>query len=162
MLESGMNGGGEDEVCGAELLDAAEPLELRRIHELDFEPRHFDIAVYGVADEFSPGHRWRDPTSRSYILPDVLELEVAIDSISHTFFDIELERASSPDEVHLVKILSVDGRRFTYELRAPLTEEAVNYIKSLLDAVVFNDSVIEESDGGFEVREPGTRLKKHS
>jgi hypothetical protein len=31
-----------------------------------------------------------------------------------------------------------------------------------LDAVVFNDAVIEESNGGFEVREPGTRLKKHS
>jgi hypothetical protein len=87
---------------------------------------------------------------------------VAIDSISHTFFDIELELGSSPDEVHLVKILSVDGRRFTYELRAPLTKEAVNYIKSLLDAVVFNDAVIEIADGGFEVREPGTRLKKHS
>ncbi len=92
----------------------------------------------------------------------MLKLEVAIDSISHIFFDIELERLSSPDEVHLVKILSVDGRRFTYELRAPLTEEAVNYIKSLLDAVVFNDAVIEIGDGGFEVREPGTRLKKHS
>lgn len=92
----------------------------------------------------------------------MLELEVAIESISHTFFDIELERASSLDEIHLVKILSVDGRRFTYELRAPLTEEAVNYIKSLLDAVVFNDAVIEVSNGGFEVREPGTRLKKHS
>jgi hypothetical protein len=87
---------------------------------------------------------------------------MSIQSISHTFFDIELEQAGSPDEIHLVKILSVDGRRFTYELRAPLTEEAVNYIKSLLDAVVFNDVVIEESDGGFEVCESATRLKKHS
>ena len=87
---------------------------------------------------------------------------MSIHSITHTFFDIELEPVSSPDEVHLVKILSVDGRRFTYELRAPLTEEAVNYIKSLLDAVVFNDAVIETSNGGFEVREATTRLKKHS
>jgi hypothetical protein len=87
---------------------------------------------------------------------------MAIHSISHTFFDIELEQISSPDESHLVKILSVDGRRFTYELRAPLTEEAVNYIKSLLDAVVFNDVVIESANGEFEVREPTTRLKKHS
>ena len=87
---------------------------------------------------------------------------MSIHSISHTFFDIEVEPVNSPEEVHLVKVLSVDGRRFTYELRAPLTEEAVNYIKSLLDAVVFNDVVIEESDGEYEVREPTTRLKKHS
>ena len=87
---------------------------------------------------------------------------MSIHTITHTFFDIEVEPGSSPDESHLVKILSVDGRRFTYELRAPLTEEAVNYIKSLLDAVVFNDAVIESANGGFEVREPTTRLKKHS
>ncbi len=87
---------------------------------------------------------------------------MSIHSISHTFFDFELEQIRSPDESHLVKILSVDGRRFTYELRAPLTEEAVNYIKSLLDAVVFNDVVIESANGEFEVREPTTRLKKHS
>ena len=87
---------------------------------------------------------------------------MSIHTITHTFFDIEVEPANSPEESQLVKILSVDGRRFTYELRAPLTEEAVNYIKSLLDAVVFNDVVIESANGGFEVREPTTRLKKHS
>jgi hypothetical protein len=87
---------------------------------------------------------------------------MSIHTITHTFFDIEVEPANSPIESHLVKILSVDGRRFTYELRAPLTEEAINYIKSLLDAVVFNDVVIESANGGFEVREPTTRLKKHS
>ena len=82
--------------------------------------------------------------------------------ISHTFFDIEIESVNSPDEVHLVKILAVDGRRFTYGLRAPLTEEAVTYIKSLIDAVVFNDVAIELGDSGYEVREATTRLKKHS
>jgi hypothetical protein len=87
---------------------------------------------------------------------------MVIHPITHTFFDIEVESLNSPEETHLVKILSVDGRRFTYELRAPLTEEAVNYIKSLLDAVVFNDVVIDSADGEFEVREPTTRLKKHS
>lgn len=87
---------------------------------------------------------------------------MSIHTITHTFFDIELEPADSPDENHLVKVLSVDGRRFTYELRAPLTEEAVNYIKSLLDAAVFNDVVIEPGNGEFEVREPTKRLKKHS
>ena len=82
--------------------------------------------------------------------------------ILHTFFDIEVERRDSPDEIHLVKVLAVDGRRFTYELRAPLTEEAVTYIKSLLDAVVFSDVAIELGDDGYGVRETSARLKKHS
>jgi len=83
-------------------------------------------------------------------------------AITHTFYDFEIERVDGQDEVHLVKILSVDGRRFTYELRAELTEEAVTYIKSLIDAVVFSDVVIEKTDEGFDVREATTRLKKHS
>ena len=83
-------------------------------------------------------------------------------SITHTFFDIELERVNSAEEVHLVKILAVDGRRFTYELHAALTEEAVAYIKKLMDAVVFSDVIIEPGPEGFEVREVKGRLKKHS
>ena len=85
-----------------------------------------------------------------------------IHAITHTFFDFEIERIDSPDEIHLVKILSVDGRRFTYEASGAVTEEAVNYIKSLFDAVVFNDVVIESTNEGFEAREATTRLKKHS
>ena len=85
-----------------------------------------------------------------------------MDSISHPFYDIEVERADAPDEVHLVKILSIDGRRFTYELRAPLTEEAVVYIKSVIDAVVFSDLIIECTAEGFAARESKGRLKKHS
>jgi len=85
-----------------------------------------------------------------------------IRSISHTFYDFEIERVNSPDEIYLVKILCVDGRRFTYEVRAELTEEAVAYIKSLIDAVVFSDMVIEQTAEGFEAREATTRLKKHS
>jgi len=87
---------------------------------------------------------------------------MGIVAITHTFYDFEIERVDGQDEVHLVKILSVDGRRFTYELRAELTEEAVTYIKSLIDAVVFSDVVIEKTDEGFDVREATTRLKKHS
>jgi hypothetical protein len=87
---------------------------------------------------------------------------MAIDSIFHTFFDIDVEHLSRSDELHLIKILSIDGRRFTYELRAPLTDEAVVYIKSLLDAVVFGDTIIELSSDGFEARESQARLKKHS
>jgi hypothetical protein len=85
---------------------------------------------------------------------------MAIESISHTFYDFEIER--QPNEVCLVKVLAVDGRRFTYELRGELTEEAVTYIKSLIDAVVFSDLVIEITPEGFEAREATTRLRKHS
>ena len=85
-----------------------------------------------------------------------------IPSITHTFFDFEIERVNSPKEIYLVKILAVDGRRFTYEVRAELTDAAVDYVKSLIDAVVFNDMVIEKTAEGFETREATTRLKKHS
>ena len=85
-----------------------------------------------------------------------------IESIAHTFYDFEIETVGLPDEIYLVKILAVDGRRFTYELRAALTEEAVTYIKSLIDAVVFSDITIERTAGGFDARETTTRLKKHS
>ena len=85
-----------------------------------------------------------------------------IESITHTFYDFEIEIVDSPDEICLVKILAVDGRRFTYELRAALTEEAVTYIKSLIDAVVFSDITIERTADGFDAREATTRLKKHS
>ena len=85
-----------------------------------------------------------------------------IDSIFHTFFDIDVEHIARTDEIHLIKILSIDGRRFTYELRGPLTEDAVVYIKSLLDAVVFGDTIIESTPQGFEARESLSRLKKHS
>ena len=87
---------------------------------------------------------------------------MAIDSISQTFFDIDVEHVDEIGEVHLIKILSIAGQRFTYELRAPLTEEAVVYIKSLLDAVVFGDMIIELTSEGFEARESQARLKKHS
>jgi hypothetical protein len=85
-----------------------------------------------------------------------------IDSISHPFFDIEVEHLDPAAELHLIKILSIDGRRFTYELRAPLTEDAVAYIKSLIDAVVFSDLIIERTTEGLEARETRSRLKKHS
>ena len=85
--------------------------------------------------------------------------------ISHTFFDFEVEKVdadASQNGIHLVKILSVDGRRFTYEVRGRLDEETVTYIKSLIDAVVFSDLIVEKTSDGFEAREATTRLKKHS
>ena len=84
------------------------------------------------------------------------------ESISHTFFHIEVEGLKTPDQIYLIKILSIDGRRFTYELRAALSEEAVEYVKTLLDAVVFNDLIIEWTGDGFEARETRENLKKHS
>src|SRR5438105_1360042 len=90
------------------------------------------------------------------------ECLMSIESISHTFFDIEIEHLEPLGQLHLIKILSIDGRRFTYELRAPLTEDAVAYIKSLIDSVVFSDLIVEITTEGFESRESQSRLKKHS
>ncbi len=87
---------------------------------------------------------------------------MATDSFPHTFYDIEIEHPEGTAEIHLVKILCIDGRRFTYELRAPLTEEAIAYIKTLIDAAVFGDLIITHSHEGFEAQESRTRLKKHS
>ena len=81
---------------------------------------------------------------------------------SHTFFDIEIETVSAWPEIHLVKVLSVSGHRFTYELRGPLTDDAVIYMKCLLDTAVFSDLVIEQSAEGWDGRESRTYLKKHS
>jgi len=105
-------------------------------------------------------------------------LEMPVTSITYTFYDFEIEQVSpslsgrgmpegpdesSPSGIHLVKVLSVDGRRFTYEVHGDLTEEAVVYIKSLIDAVVFSDMIVERTAEGFEAREVhGRRLKKHS
>jgi hypothetical protein len=81
---------------------------------------------------------------------------------SHTFFDVEIETIESAAQTHLVKILSVSGHRFTYELRGPLTPDAVAYMKGLLDTAVFSDLVIERSSEDWEARESRTHLKKHS
>jgi hypothetical protein len=73
-----------------------------------------------------------------------------IPPITYTFYDFEVEQESSPDEVYLVKILAVDGRRFTYKVHGPLSDEAISYIKSLIDAVVFSDLIIERTAEGLE------------
>ena len=51
MLETRMDRGRKNEVSGSELLDAAETLKLRRIHQLDLERPHFDVAVHGIANQ---------------------------------------------------------------------------------------------------------------
>jgi hypothetical protein len=81
--------------------------------------------------------------------------------ITHTFFDVETELAETPEGTFLVKILSVDGRRFTYHVHAPLTDDVVSFIKDCLDRVYFSDLIIERSETGWTCRESPTRLKKH-
>ena len=91
-----------------------------------------------------------------------LKIYFESEASKQAYLDIEVEHLDPPGELHLIKILSIDGRRFTYELRAPLTEDAVTYIKSLIDSVVFSDLVVEITTEGFEARESQSRLKKHS
>jgi hypothetical protein len=85
-----------------------------------------------------------------------------METFFHTFYDIEIEPVPGGDEAHLIKILSIDGRRFTYRLDGHLDEEAVTYIKTVIDATVFADMIIERTTTGFEIRESPTRLQRHS
>jgi hypothetical protein len=152
MLKPGVNGRRKYEIGGSKLFDAPQALKLGGVHQFDFERGDLDISVDGIADQF--------PFAHARALGS--HIGMAIQSISHTFYDFEIERVNSPDEIHLVKVLSVDGRRFTYELRAELTEEAVIYIKDLIDSVVFSDMVIEKTAEGFAATETKAKLKKHS
>ena len=87
---------------------------------------------------------------------------MAIESIEHTFYDIEVEVLDPAADLHLIKILAIDGRRFTYQLHGILDDAAIDYIKSLIDAVCFGDMLIERSGNEFSVSETRIRLKKHS
>lgn len=91
-------------------------------------------------------------------MPGILFME----TFSHPFHDIEIERVEPAVEVHLIKILSIDGRRFTYELHGRLDEDAVAYIETVIDAAVFGDMRIERTPEGFNISESASRLKKHS
>jgi hypothetical protein len=87
---------------------------------------------------------------------------MTMDSFPHPFYDIEIEHIGPAAEIHLVKVLSIDGRRFTYELRSDLTEDAIAYIKTLIDAAMFGDLIITRSPEGYDAQECRARLKKHS
>ena len=87
---------------------------------------------------------------------------MAIESFEHPFYDIDIETLDAADELYLIKILSIDGRRFTYQVHGPLDEEAITYIKSVIDAACFSDMLIERKGSEFEITESHTRLKKHS
>ena len=87
---------------------------------------------------------------------------MAIESFEHPFYDIDIETVDASAELRLIKILSIDGRRFTYQLHGVLDDTAVNYIKSVIDAVCFSDMLIERKGDEFEITESRDRLKKHS
>jgi hypothetical protein len=85
---------------------------------------------------------------------------MAIESFEHPFYDIEVETLTA--ELYLIKILSIDGRRFTYQLKGALDEEAVAYVKTVIDAACFGDMLIERTGPDFNIVEARQRLKKHS
>jgi len=87
---------------------------------------------------------------------------MAIESFEHPFYDIEVETLDASAHLYLVKILSIDGRRFTYQLRGELDGTAIDYIRSVIDAVCFGDMLIERSGDDFKITESRQRLKKHS
>jgi hypothetical protein len=88
-----------------------------------------------------------------------------MESFEHTFYDVVIEKVEQPadkEQEWLVKILSVSAHRFTYLVRGTLDDSAVAYMKSLLDAAVFGDMLIERGSDGWEASESPVRLKKHS
>ena len=95
-------------------------------------------------------------------MPGFIFWSMAIESFEHPFYDIEVEIVSEQLELYLIKILSIDGRRFTYQLKGTLDGEAIAYVKSVIDAACFGDMLIERSGSDFNIIESRQRLKKHS
>jgi hypothetical protein len=50
MLKTGVHGGRKHQICRAELFDAPESLELRRVHQFDFQRSDLDISMNRIAD----------------------------------------------------------------------------------------------------------------
>lgn len=60
MLEAVMGGPGEDQVRSSQLLDVAEPLELRRVYELDQQGVQLNVAMDGVVEHLgNTPHLWK-------------------------------------------------------------------------------------------------------
>ena len=87
---------------------------------------------------------------------------MAVESFEHTFFDIDIEPVETATDLYLIKILAVDGRRFTYQFHGLLDNDAVDYVKSVIDAACFADMLIERVDQDFQITESPKRLKRHS
>ena len=79
----------------------------------------------------------------------------------HRYHDIEIEAERDPDGPHLVKVLALDGRRFTYRVKTGLDEETVAFIRRMIDSGMRSDLVIERIDGQFRAESPVGSLKKH-
>src|SRR3989442_12135664 len=52
MLEPGMHSRWEDQICRSQLLDSTQSLELRSVHQFNFERSHLDVAMDRIADQF--------------------------------------------------------------------------------------------------------------
>ena len=89
-------------------------------------------------------------------------LSMVPESFEHPFYDIEIETVDQSQEVYLIKVLSIDGRRFTYEFRGAFDDGAIQYVKSVIDATCFTDMLIERSGADFRITDSPRRLKKHS
>ena len=85
-----------------------------------------------------------------------------METFEHPFYDIEIEALDEHGGLHLIKILSIDGRRFTYQLTGTLNAEAVDYVKTVIDAACFGDMLIVRDGSNFSITEAPRRLKKHS
>ncbi len=82
-------------------------------------------------------------------------------AIEHPYHHIQLEPIDDPPDSVLIKILSIDGRRFTFLLHSELTEEAVDFVKHTIEGGAIQDLWIERIEGKFELRDPPKPLKKH-
>ena len=85
-----------------------------------------------------------------------------IESFDHTFFDIEVEMLDEAVNLQLIKILCIDGRRFTYQMKGLLDDHGIAYVKSVIDAACFGDMLIERNGDDYTITEAPKRLKKHS
>ena len=81
--------------------------------------------------------------------------------IEHQYHHIELEPIDDPPDSVLIKILSLDGRRFTYRFEGELTEDAVDFVKQTIEDGAIQDLWIERVEGKFRFRDPPKVLKKH-
>ena len=79
---------------------------------------------------------------------------------------VRMTRADHPSGTdRAAEVASASNADLIVNIQAdePLIDPAaIDYMKSLLDAAVFGDLVIERTEAGLEARESPTNLKKHS
>lgn len=83
-------------------------------------------------------------------------------TLSFPYHDIEVENHPEEAGARIVKILSQDGQRFTYLLRADLDATAAEFIRRMIGGGMNIDLLIERTDAGvFEARESPVPLPRH-